>query len=222
MIAGPSRASRLRQYLHGIGVAAILACSTGIVAAHQAYADNAAQEAFPLWIEVPGARFATLDHGQLPNGTKWGSYVSRVGGGHTNTKYPCVTVARLSAIGGFLSASDCGALIGSSAGGSEVPLYASISETYQNVVNGPVRSETVMALLFGQSVARVVLTSAAGTRIGVHTRLLNRRQRGKSGVGPLRFVALALMREVCAEELQGYDFHGTELFSARPEVCPQH
>lgn len=222
MIAGLSRASRLCHYLIGIGVAAVLACSSGVGASQQAYADGAARGEFPLWIEVPGTRFAVLDQGQLSNGTKWGSYISRFGAGKASSEHPCVTVAKLSAIGEFRSASDCGTLIGSSADGSEVPVYTSISLTYQNVIGGPVRSETVMALSFDRSVARVVMTSVSGARIGMHTRLLNKRQRRKSGVGPLRFVALALMREVCVEEVQGYNFQGEELFSARPEVCPEH
>jgi hypothetical protein len=220
MIAGLSHASRLRHYLSSMGVVAVLACILGNVVAQPAYAGEAARGDFPLWIEVPGDSFATLDHGQLPNGSKWGSYVSRVGAGSTNSKHPCVTVARLSAIGEFHSASDCGPLAGSSDAGRE-PVYASISETYQNRVGGPVRAETVMALTFGPKVVRVVMNLASGDEMAMHARLLSRRQQRKSGVVSLRFVALALQREVCVVGVTGYDSSQAELFTASTDLCPQ-
>jgi len=222
MIAGLSRASRLRHVLIGIGLAAVLACSSGVGAAQQAHADRAARGDFPLWIEVPAARFAVLAQGQLPNETKWASYISRYGRHRASAQRPCVTVARLTKIGEFQSASDCGILIGSSvASEPEVPVYTSISLTYQNVVGGPVRSETVMALTFGPEVTRVVMNLASGGEMAMHTRLLSRRQQRKSGVAPLRFVALALMREVCVVGVTGYDNRQAELFSASTDVCPQ-
>jgi hypothetical protein len=193
-----------------IGIATL-----GVVPVH---ADGGRHKAFPLWLEVPAPRFAVLDEGQLPNGTRWGAYVSRFGGSDRNTMRPCITVARFTRIGEFNSALDCGRLL--SAADPEHPVYASITENYRNHPGGPERSETVMSLTFDPSAARVVMALDSGGQIAMRPRLLSVRQQHKANVPALKYVALGLMRNVCVEAVRGFDGEGQEMFAASTDVCP--
>jgi hypothetical protein len=173
---------------------------------------------FPLWIEVPGSRFAVLNEGQLGNGTQWGAYISRLGKRSAGFERPCITVSRVTRIGEFNSATDCGVLI--SEAKPDLPVYASISLTYRTAPSSPVRAETVMGLTFDPVVAKVILKSADGGQITTRPLLMSKRQQKKSHLPPLRFVALAMQRSVCIKNVVGFDGRGAEIFTAPTGVCP--
>lgn len=177
--------------------------------------------AFPLWKDVSGSGpFATLREGQLPNGTRWGAYVSRVGKGRLGYERPCLSMARITRIGLYTDVHGCAPVLSiEDEASSYVPNYLSISATYQTRPDGPFIGETVLGLTFNRSVRSVVLKYADGGQMRQQTRLFNARQQDKTKLPPFRYVAIALQKDVCVATVIGYGNSGAELFSAETVLC---
>lgn len=176
---------------------------------------------FPLWKDVPGSGpIATLQEGQLPNGTRWGAYVSRVGKGRLGYERPCLSMARITRIGLYTDVHGCAPVLSAeSEASSYVPNYLSIAATYQIRPDGPFIGETVLGFTFHQGVRSVVLKYVDGGQMRQQTRLFNAKQQKKTKLPPFRYVALALQKDVCVGTVVGYGKNGAKLFSAETVLC---
>jgi hypothetical protein len=174
--------------------------------------------AFPLWKDVSGnGPFATLDEGQLPNGTRWGAYASRVGAGRAGYERPCLSIARITSYG--LYGQENGCSIPTPAPAGSMALYLDIAFTYQTRPDGPFIGETILGLTFQPTVKSVVLKYADGGELRRRTRFFNSKQQKNTKLPPFRYVALAMMDDVCVEQVVGYSDTGAELFSAETGLC---
>lgn len=175
---------------------------------------------FPLWKDVPGRTFAVLGEGKLRNGTRWGAYVSRVGAGQTGFENPCVTVANITRGGEYGPAHACGLLLPNAAApAGDLPVEAHFSTSYQLTVNGPVRGESFTGLLLAPSVQRVVLVTSTGQRIKRQMRRLSSRQRAKTKLPEMSYLALAQQRDICIEWVRGFDATGQMILNSNNEIC---
>jgi len=172
-----------------------------------AYAD------FPLWKDVPGRTFAVLGEGSLRNRTRWGVYASRASGSKRAYENPCVSVASITAFGVYGNAHRCGPLLPASEPSTEPAIYVAIGGSSSK------SGETVMGLSFSPQVQKVVARFAAGGQITRRTKLLNARQRAKTHLPPLRYIALGLQRDVCVETVIGYDAAGSVILQAPTQSC---
>lgn len=178
--------------------------------------------AFPLWKDVSGnGPFATLGEGQLPNGTRWGAWASRVGAGRRGYEKPCLSLARITESGVYAAVHGCAPLepTKDQASAKYWPNYVYIGATYQTRPDGPFVGETVLGLTFDPTVSSVVLKYAGGGQLQRRTRLFNSRQQKKTKLPPFRYIALALQQDVCAESVVGFGKNGAELFSAETVLC---
>lgn len=178
---------------------------------------GSAYDAFPLWKDVLGPKFATLGGGKLSNDTRWAAFVSRLEPGKKAFDNPCLTVASITHHGIYGHAAGCGPLAPAT---KEPPVYISVSASYRNRPNGPIIGETAMALSFANSVARVELRMSSGGQLIRRTKLLNERQRRKTHLPPLRYLAMGLQRDVCVASVTGYDQAGQVLFESPTDLCP--
>ncbi|HEU4737512.1 MAG TPA: hypothetical protein VFS54_00360 [Solirubrobacterales bacterium] len=210
----------MRQYVVGIG--AMLAMA-GLGAGGQASADQRSPYAdFPLYKDVSGnGPIASLGEGQLPNGTRWGAWASRVGAGRRGYEQPCLSLARITRFGEYTDVHGCGQVVSvdDQEAAHYAPNYAYIGATYQTRPDGPFVGETVLGLTFHPSVRSVVLEYAGGGQLQRRTRLFNSKQQKKTKLPPFRYIALALQDDVCAETVVGYGKDGAELFSAETVLC---
>ena len=183
---------------------------------------NSPYASFPLSKDVSGnGPFATLGEGQLPNGTRWGAWASRVGKGRRGYEQPCLSLARITRSGEYAAVHGC-APLGPSKDQSAAkyqPNYVYIGATYQTRPDGPVVGETVLGLTFASAVRSVVLKYAGGGQLQRRTRLFNSKQQRKTKLPPFRYIALALQEDVCAESVVGYGENGAELFSSDTVLC---
>lgn len=171
---------------------------------------------FPLWMDVPGRAFITLNEGRLGDGTRWGVYASRVGQGQKGRGNQCLSVARITHAGGYGDAHRCGEPTPS---GNQPPVYVSMSGSYQNRPNGPIIGEVVMALSFRVDVKRVKLELADSGSMVRPTKLVNAAQMRKTGLPAFRYVALGLQEDVCVETVIGFDQSGDLIFEAPTRLC---
>jgi hypothetical protein len=178
---------------------------------------GSAYDAFPLWEDVPGPKFATLGGGKLSNDTRWAAYVSRLEPGKKAFENPCLTVASITRRGIYGHAAHCGPLAPAT---KQPPVYVSVSASYRNRPNGPIIGETAMALSFANSVTRVELMMSSGELMIRRTKLLNERQRRKTHLPPLRYLAMGLQRDVCVASVIGYDEADQVLFEHPTDLCP--
>ncbi len=177
---------------------------------------NQGFDSFPLWIDVPGQTYITLNEDRLSDGTRWGVYASRVGQGQRGQKNPCLSVARITRAGGYGDAHRCGE---PTPEGNQPPVYVSITGSYQNRPSGPEIGESVMGLSFRVDVQRVKLVFADSGSMTRPTKLVNAAQRRKTGLPAFRYVALGLQRDVCVETVIGYDQTGESTFEAPTRLC---
>lgn len=173
---------------------------------------------FPLWRDVFGnGPFATLIEGQLPNGSRWGAYASRVGGGRVGYERPCLSIAQITRYGEYRNANGCA--IPTPAPNRSMALYLFIATTYQTRPDGPFVGETILGLTFQPAVRSVVLKYKDGGQLARRTQLFNFKQQKKTKLPPFRYVALGVMDDVCVEQVVGYSSIGAELFSAETGLC---
>ena len=170
---------------------------------------------FPLWKDVPGRTFAKLGEGKLPNGTRWAGYASRVGSGKRGRENPCVTVSSITAFGAYSPAHECGPLAPVREGWPPVTAMFTISDSDR----GQEAGETFMAMSFKTSIVSILITLEKGETIRRRTHLLNRYQRRKTHLPPLRYVALGLERAICIANLVGYNAAGEVAFEAPFKEC---
>ena len=173
---------------------------------------------FPLAKDVSGnGPFATLGEGQLPNGTRWGVWASRVGAGRLGYERPCLSLARITRSGLYRDGHACGRLAPRAKGAK--PVYVSIGGVDQTKPGGPIVGESVLGLSFSPSVWSAVLKYVDGGEIVRRTQFFNLKQQRKTNLPPFRYIALALQDDVCVETVVGYSKSGTELFSAGTGFC---
>ena len=173
---------------------------------------------FPLDKDVAGSGpFATLGEGQLPNGTRWGVWASRIGAGRLGYERPCLSLARITRHGLYADRHMCGELVPAKSGSK--PVYVSIAASYHNRPDGPTIRESVLGLSFRPTVTSAVLKYSDGGELHRPTRYFNAKQQQKTKLPPFRYIALALRDDVCVETVIGYSAAGSELFSADTNLC---
>lgn len=180
-------------------------------------AENHEFDDFPLWREVPG-RFAKIAEARLPDGTRWAAYVSRTAAGRRGRENPALTVTRITAVPGF------GEYNHSDAGGPLAPIREGWSPVTAIMLGfgpypGEGKGETFVAMSFKPSIASILIRLANGEAIREPTHSLNRYQRRKTHLPPLRYVALGLERELCIAKVVGYDADGELAFEGRYKKC---
>lgn len=205
---------RMKLFIMAVVVTVTLVLGAGSCSALSEGARISSEnDGFPLWKDVPGRTFAKLGEGKLPNGTRWGAYASRVGAGTRGRENPCVSVASITAFGAYSPAHECGPLAPVKEGWPPVTAMFTISGPGQE------EGETFMAMSFNTSIASILITSEKGEAIRRHTHLLNRYQRRKTQLPPLRYVALGLERAICIANLVGYSADGEVAFEALFKEC---
>ena len=203
--------------LLGLLVAAGLFLGPGNALGGAASSSSSTYAGFPLWKDVPGGPFAVLDEGVLRNQTRWGVYASRVGKQRSGFKHPCISVASITRSGVYGNANRCGSLAPSRSGAP--PVYVAISDSYQAKPGGAVAGESVTGLSFSDSVRSATLTTADGEQITRRTKRLNRWQRHKTHLPRLRYLTLAVRRDICVTAVTGYDVDGESLFNLPTGEC---
>jgi hypothetical protein len=200
----------LALFIGGLAVCALLTPRVG--------ADDAPYKDFPLDKDVPGRSHAILDEGMLPDHTRWGAYASRVGRRSGARWHPCVSVARITRAGEYGHAAACGPL-SPSGDRRDVPVNASISGAYNERPDGPVTGEWIGAMSFDRTIRKVQLAFSDGGSVVRPTKMLNAYQRSKVHLVKFSYIAVALQRDVCVEEIIGYDSRGVSVLEAGTELC---
>lgn len=161
---------------------------------------------FPLWKDVPGRTFAKLGEGVLPHGNRWAAYVSRCDERKRGGEDPCLTVARITAHGGYNVTHAFGPL--APVQSDAPPVIATWLERGFEGEPG----ETMFAMSFKPSVASVKITASTGETLRRRTHLLNMKQRRKVHLPAMRYVAVGLQRAFCITEVDGYSSNGDVAF----------
>lgn len=169
---------------------------------------------FPLWREIRGP-FAKIGEGKMHNGTRWAAYVWREAPGRSGRNNPNLTVARISAFGASDEDVAGGPLAPIREGWSPVTAMLSAS----NAAPGEGKPETFLAMSFKPSIASILIRLANGEAMRRRTHLLNRYQRRKTHLPPLRYVALGLERKTCIAKVVGYGSAGDVAFEGRYKEC---
>lgn len=157
----------------------------------------------PLWRALPTKRFAVLREGRTGE-MWWGIYIFR-GSGPT---IPCIEEVHLSVRGQFGRVRACGEPAPARVGDQLYTLFS-------NSTVEPDGSETVnteIGMLFGANVARITMSLTPDGAVSRVTRLLSRAQAKKARVKQVRYAVAAMAREVCLDEIQGWDAMGVSVF----------
>ncbi len=194
---------------HRLGGLLIVCTLAAVVLATATIADG-----FPLWTSVPGGPFARLGEGEMPNRTRWGVYVSKVIRGKHGRDIPCLTVAAITSYGEYGSAHECGRPTPAQNG---PPLIVALGGSHTNRSGNRVVGETAMGASFMPEVASVEFRLADGTKISRATSLLTDRRSRKTSLTKFRYVAFALMKDVCVSSVAGYDENGERVFDLPAE-----
>jgi hypothetical protein len=175
-----------------------------------------ASGSFPLRREVPSRHFAVLDEAKF-HGTQWGAYVYADGPGQKGSERPCLFLASINAAGVFGKVEKCGALAPAK-GIGEVPVYALNGRT--EYLGEKTIKESVLAATFAPSVVKVRLQVEPGKAILRHTSILDKTRQNKGRVASLRYIALAVARDMCVGRITGYDRGGHVILRADTGECP--
>jgi hypothetical protein len=174
--------------------------------------------AFPLWKDVPGGAFATLDEGEL-RGTRWGVYASRVGSQPASRFRPCITVAKITRLGLYGNVQGCGPLAPVGDRVNQLPVDPLYGASSRFTVGGEVRRETFFGISLDPEVVRVTIALDPGRSINRPARLVNARQVKKVHLTQFRFVAAALPRDTCIHRIVGYNRTGEVILDAETFEC---
>lgn len=208
-----------RHVAVALGVASCLllwACSAGARSDEQANAHAKVSRRFPLQHEVPSRYFAVLREGDF-HGTQWGAYIYADGAGDDSSQRPCLFLARITAGGIFGDVEKCGALAPAEGSGG-IPVYALLGRS--EYIGKRAIEETVLAATFAPSVVKVRLQVEPGKAIVRHTSILDKPRQRKGRVAPLRYMALAVSRDICVKRITGYDRTGRVIVNADTTECP--
>lgn len=213
------RTWRKRHRVPGLSVAVSLVLFSAVLGGSAHAGQQTPYAHFPLYKDVSGnGPFATLVEGQLPNGSRWGAWASRVGRGRQGFERPCLSLARITRGGEYRDAHVCGKLVPTGESKS-VPVYVSINRSYQTKPNGPFHGESVLGLSFRPGVRSAVLKYSKGGQVQRRTHLFNSKQQRKTKLPPFRYIALALQDDVCVKTVIGYSKEGAQLFTAETGLC---
>jgi hypothetical protein len=179
---------------------------------------RASYASFPLYQDVPGRSVAVLGEGTLSNGTRWGAFASRRGTARGRSENPCISVARITRVGQYTTASQCGPL--APRGRSKTPAYVSISGSRNNKPGGHFTGEGIGAMSFDPAVRRVSLIFSSGSSEMRRTALFNPKQRAKTRLVAFRYVTYGMQRDLCVASITGYSESGTVLVDAETLACP--
>lgn len=169
---------------------------------------------FPLWKDVPGRAFAKLGEGKLRHGTRWAAFASRVGQGRRGKEKPCISVASITDYGEYGAAHGCGAP--APAGNDSPPVMALMTRSRD--LPGRSEGETIASMSFKPLITSIKLVTTKET-IHRRTRVLNRYQQRKTHLPRVRYVALALEKDVCIVSISGYDADRDVAFEAPTGEC---
>lgn len=170
---------------------------------------------FPLRRTVPSHHFAVLKEARF-HGTQWGAYVYGDGRGREGRERPCLFLARITKGGVFGDVEKCGALAPAQ-GVGEIPVYDLLGRT--EYLETKVE-ESVLAATIAPSVVKVRLQVEPGKTIIRHTSILDKTRQNKGRVAPLRYIALAVARDICVGRITGYDRGGHVILRADTGECP--
>lgn len=165
---------------------------------------------YPLWRAVPTKAFAVLGEGIVSN-VRWGIYVYRDG----PRSKPCIMEANLAFNGLYSSTQDCGGLVPP----APEPIYT-LTTSESEWPNGKRLESSIIGLAgLSPEVTRVQVRIRPGPNLTVQSRLLSQRQAMKARVPQFRYVAKALNRKVCINQVIGLDQVGSEIFKTSPTDC---
>lgn len=174
---------------------------------------------FPLWKDVQSRHFASLGEGNL-NGTRWGAYVARVGASSAARSHPCVTVAKISSEGSYGNSSGCGSLMPQDGVRQGAPTTAEISGSMVGI-KGRIRGETFVAMVVSPRIHQLWLRFTDGVRMLRAVKVANRAQIEKTGLRRWGYLAVALAKDVCLEEIRGLDGRGEVILDAETHECAE-
>lgn len=173
-------------------------------------AENRVRLTVPLWRDVPVADFAVLRQGNL-HGTQWGAYIFRDSGrGESRGPHPCIVLSKITRGGVHGSVLKCGPVVPRKGG---LPVFALIGR------GGPI-SESFISMVLPSNVRRVRLGVEPGEDVVRSTSFLGERRQTKAHLGPLRYVAFALPKDICVDSITGYTQGGRVVLNADAAECP--
>ncbi len=169
-----------------------------------------------LWRDVPSTAFAILAEGKI-HGTQWGVYVFRPPNGGA-PGMPCLMVASRSRPVGSVDTTACGkpAPVRSI---HETPVFPARGESRRAGPGAAVIGEWFGAMSLSASVMKIQVDFGPGGTITRRTSYLSANQGRKARVERFRYVTFAMGRDVCVNEIRGYDNAGDIVLESSPREC---
>ncbi len=160
----------------------------------------------------------TLGRGNI-GGSKWSviAFASKASKGRSGG-VGCIEAVDAPPHGRAVKRSACGR-IGGPAKADEAPLYALVGSTAHSGGAEP-SGQAVLGIGVAAGVAKLTVSLEPGPMASGRTHTLSRRLAAKSRLGPFRYLALAVDRNVCVARMAGFDAKGHRVFSAEPGECP--
>lgn len=195
------------RLVSGIAVALILACAAGVAAASDEAVrrDTGGQEVreFPVWRLLPTNHYATLSD-QLIDGRRWALYLFE----GSSSRQACLQAFLLkrsrTGVSVLTGRPEC----------SVLTPHKGFGASQMSITDG-----TALGVVTAISeTARVEVELVPGGVSRYRTRVLNQRQRSKSGLPPLRYAAFVATGD-CLENLKGQDGKGQTTFDTGPRGC---
>lgn len=156
---------------------------------------------FPLWMGVPGDRFARLGEGALPTQLRWGVFASNPTRGKRGSKLPCITVAAITRNGLYNDPTVCGPPAPTA---DSPPVILEVEQSNTVHRGGPIVAEDVLGAMVRPSIVKLEVLFASGRRIVRRTKLLSTAQQRKTDLKSFRYLAFAMTGEGCATSVIGY------------------
>lgn len=188
----------------------VLALLTAVAAHGHSDEARRVRLTFPLWRDVPVRQFAALRQGNF-RGTQWGAYIFRDSGHGGDSRHGiCVDLSKITDGGVHGNVLKCGPVVPRQ---GELPVYALIGRS------GPT-SESFVSMVLPLEVSSVRLSIEPGPDIVRSAAVLGDRRQRKAHVGPLRYVAFALRKDICISSITAFDRFGRTVLDGITGECP--